>query len=122
MSGTLYFGDNLDVLREHVADASVDLIYLDPPFNSKATYAILFRSPDGSKSSSQIKAFEDTWSWNDSSEQAFDDVMGAGRTDVANLLRSMRQFLGDNDMMAYLAMMSVRCLDMHRVLKATGSL
>ena len=122
MSGTLYFGDNLDVLREHVADASVDLIYLDPPFNSKATYAILFRSPDGSKSSSQIKAFEDTWSWNDSSEQAFDDVMGAGRTDVANLLRSMRQFLGDNDMMAYLAMMSERCLDMHRVLKATGSL
>ena len=122
MTNTLYYGDNLHVLREHIADASVDLVYLDPPFNSNANYNILFRGPEGGRSESQIEAFEDTWHWNDSAEAAFDEVMRSGNTDAFTLLRAMREFLGDNDMMAYLAMMAVRLIELHRVLKPTGSL
>lgn len=118
----LFYGDNLGILRDHVADASVDLIYLDPPFNSNATYNVLFRSPKGEGAAAQIEAFEDTWHWNDSAEAAFDDVMRSGRTHAAELLRAMRSFLGDNDMMAYLAMMAVRLIELHRVLKDTGSI
>lgn len=118
----LYYGDNLDVLREHIASESVDLIYLDPPFNSNANYNILFKSPAGKAADSQIEAFEDTWHWNDKAEQAFHDVMTCGNTDVAELLRAMRGFLKENDMMAYLAMMAARLIELHRVLKPTGSL
>ena len=122
MSNTLYYGDNLHVLREHVKDESVDLIYLDPPFNSNANYNILFKSPEGHNSDAQIEAFEDSWHWNDSAEAAFDGVMKSGNTAAFELLRAMRGFLGENDMMAYLAMMAVRLLELHRVLKPTGSL
>jgi len=122
MSNALYYGDNLDVLRESIASESVDLVYLDPPFNSNANYNVLFRSPTGSGSQAQIEAFEDTWHWGQEAEGAFDLVMRSGNTDAADLLRSMRSFLGDNDMMAYLAMMAVRLLELHRALKPTGSL
>ncbi|MEQ1495205.1 MAG: DNA methyltransferase [Novosphingobium sp.] len=122
MPNTLYFGDNLHVLREHIASESVDLIYLDPPFNSNANYNVLFRSPEGHSSDAQIEAFEDTWHWNASAEAAFDEVMRSGNNDAFELLRAMRGFLGDNDMMAYLAMMAVRLIELHRVLKPTGSL
>jgi site-specific DNA-methyltransferase (adenine-specific) len=119
---TLYYGDNLQILRDHIADESVDLIYLDPPFNSNANYNVLFKSPTGERSHAQIEAFEDTWHWTDEAEQAFDDVMQSGNTDAAELLRAMRSFLKENDMMAYLTMMAVRILELHRVLKLTGSL
>jgi site-specific DNA-methyltransferase (adenine-specific) len=122
MTNRLYYGDNLDVLREHIASESIDLIYLDPPFNSNANYNILFKSPAGKAADSQIEAFEDTWHWNDKAEAAFHDVMTSGNTDVAELLRAMRGFLKENDMMAYLAMMAVRLIELHRVLRPTGSL
>ncbi|MEP7241789.1 MAG: DNA methyltransferase [Devosia sp.] len=118
----LYYGDNLKVLREHVDDESVDLVYLDPPFNSNATYNVLFKAPDGQQSQSQIEAFDDTWHWTDAAALAFDDVKKGSNPDVANMLVAMRSFLGENDMMAYLAMMAIRLIELHRVLKPTGSL
>jgi adenine specific DNA methylase Mod len=118
----LYYGDNLEVLRNEIKDESVDLVYLDPPFNSQATYNVLFKAPGGEQSHAQIEAFEDTWHWGKSAEQAFDEVMSSGNTDVAELLRAMRSFLKENDMMAYLAMMAIRLIELHRVLKESGSL
>lgn len=118
----LHYGDNLRVLRDSIRDESVDLIYLDPPFNSNAGYNILFKGPAGSDSTAQIEAFDDTWHWNDSAEAAFGEVMRGGNANVSQMLRAMRSFLGDNDMMAYLAMMAVRLIELHRVLKPTGSL
>jgi DNA modification methylase len=119
---TLYYGDNLTVLRNDIPRESVDLIYLDPPFNSQANYNVLFRSPAGERSQAQIEAFLDTWHWNDVAEQAFDEVMHGGNSDAAEMLRAMRLFLKENDMMAYLTMMAVRLLELHRVLKPTGSI
>jgi len=118
----LYYGDNLKVLRDSIASESVDLIYLDPPFNSNASYNVLFKGPSGTDSAAQIEAFDDTWHWNDSAEEAFGEVIRSGNAAAATMLRAMRSFLGDNDMMAYLAMMAVRLLELHRVLKPTGSL
>jgi site-specific DNA-methyltransferase (adenine-specific) len=122
MANQLYYGDNLGVLRESIRDESVDLIYLDPPFNSNATYNVLFRAPSGEASQAQIEAFEDTWHWNDAAERAFDDVMQSGNAQAAEMLRALRSFLRDNDMMAYITHISVRMLELHRVLKPTGSI
>lgn len=118
----LFYGDNLEILRDYIPNESVDLVYLDPPFNSNANYNVLFRAPTGAHSAAQIEAFEDTWHWNQSAEYAYDQVMMSGNTDAAEMLRAMRGFLKENDMMAYLAMMAVRLLELHRVLKPTGSL
>ena len=118
----LYFGDNLDILRNHVEDASVDLIYLDPPFNSKASYNVLFQEKSGQQFAAQITAFEDTWHWNLESESAYRDVVANAPGKLPDLLQAMRSFLGDNDMMAYLTMMAQRMVELHRVLKDTGSI
>jgi len=117
----LYYGDNLEVLRQHVKDESVDLIYLDPPFNSRQDYNVLFAEKDGTRSSSQIMAFEDTWEWNVDAERAYEEIVeGGGR--VSEAMRAFRTFLGHSDMMAYLAMMAPRLIELHRVLKVTGSI
>ena len=118
----LYFGDNLDIVREHVPDESVDLIYLDPPFNSNATYNVLFREASGEGSAAQIHAFDDTWHWDIESERAYREVVTDGPKKLGDLLGAMRSFLGQNDMMAYLAMMAPRMKELHRVLKPTGSI
>lgn len=118
----LYYGDNLTVLRRDIADGSVDLIYLDPPFNSNADYNLLFKSPTGDSADAQVEAFKDSWQWNDAAEDAFEQVAASGHTRAFDLLNAMRGFLGDNDMMAYLAMMAIRLIELHRVLKPTGSL
>jgi len=118
----LYFGDNLDILREHVASESVDLIYLDPPFNSNATYNVLFQEKGGEKSAAQITAFEDTWHWGTESEYAYQEMVKESPKKLADLLQAMRTFLGQNDMMAYLIMIAQRMVELHRVLKPTGSI
>ena len=118
----LYFGDNLDILRNHIADESVDLIYLDPPFNSNANYNVLFQEKSGQQSAAQITAFEDTWHWDAGSELAYRDVVANGVGKLPELLQAMRSFLGQNDMMAYLTMMAQRMGELHRVLKPTGSI
>ena len=117
----LYYGDNLSVLREHIKDESVDLIYLDPPFNSKANYNILFQTPKGQNSQAQIEAFKDTWEWGEQAEREFKELLHQSNTDVAKMMAALRGFLGENDMMAYLVMMANRLLEMYRVLKPTGA-
>ena len=118
----LYFGDNLHILRQHIADESVDLIYLDPPFNSNATYNVLFRERSGEESAAQITAFDDTWRWSMESEFAYQAVVSNGPLKLGKLLAAMREFLGRNDMMAYLTMMAQRLAELHRVLKPNGSI
>jgi site-specific DNA-methyltransferase (adenine-specific) len=118
----LYFGDNLDVLRENIAAESVDLIYLDPPFNSKRDYNLLFKTPKGHSSDAQITAFEDSWSWGEQAENEFAELLHQPNTDIAETIQALRRFLKESDMMAYLVMMSNRLLELHRVLKSTGSL
>lgn len=118
----LYYGDNLEILRQYINTESIDLIYLDPPFNSNANYNVLFKGHRGHASDAQITAFEDTWHWAESAEQAFSEIMKSPNTDVAEMIRAFRSFLGESDMMAYITMMAVRLLELHRVLKPTGSL
>lgn len=117
----LYFGDNLTVLREHVKDESVDLIYLDPPFNSDANYNVLFRSPTGQESDAQVEAFRDSWEWADAARDAYADVIDANG-DVALVVSSLKKWLGENAMMAYIVMMAARLIELRRVLKPDGSL
>jgi site-specific DNA-methyltransferase (adenine-specific) len=119
---TLFFGDNLRVLREHVPDASVDLIYLDPPFNSSRNYNLLYKDSDGQASDAQVQAFEDTWAWGPATAQLYDDLVTYGDVDVGALLGALRQLLGTGQLMAYLVMMTGRLVELKRVLKPTGSL
>jgi site-specific DNA-methyltransferase (adenine-specific) len=117
----LYYGDNLEVLQRYVKDETVDLVYLDPPFNSRQDYNVLFAEKDGSQSSSQIHAFEDTWEWNTDSMRAYEQIVEQGGR-VADALRAFKTFLFNTDMMAYLAMMAPRLIELRRVLKPTGSI
>jgi adenine specific DNA methylase Mod len=117
----LYYGDNLDVLKIHVKDETVDLIYLDPPFKSNQDYNVLFAEKDGTAAAAQFKAFEDTWEWNRASAASYEQIVeGGGR--VSDVMQAFRRFLSTNDMLAYLTMMAPRLVELHRVLKPTGSI
>lgn len=104
----LVFGDNLAALRRHLPDESVDLVYLDPPFNSAANYNVLFQEKTGEKSAAQITAFEDTWHWGSEAEDAYRELVTSGPEPLVTLMQTLRAFLGSNDMMAYLTMMAPR--------------
>jgi DNA modification methylase len=120
-SNLLYYGDNLDILRRYVKDETVDLVYLDPPFNSNTNYNVLFAEKDGSRAASQIQAFSDTWTWTQESESVFAEIVTAGGR-VADCLQAFRTFLGECDMLAYLVMMAPRLVELRRVMKTTASI
>jgi len=117
----LYYGDNLEIISEHLESESVDLIYLDPPFKSSQDYNVLFAEKNGSLSPEQIKAFKDTWQWDADAVWAYQHIVEAGGR-VSEAMQGFRKLLGDNDMMAYLAMMAPRLVELNRVLKSTGSI
>lgn len=120
----LFYGDNLDVLRDRVATEYVDLIYLDPPFNSNRSYNVLFKSHSGEDSQAQIEAFDDTWRWSQQTEALYHEMVleGAAPPRVADAVEAMRKLLGTSDVLAYIVMMTARLVELHRVLKPTGSL
>lgn len=121
MENTLYYGDNLDILRRYIPDESVDLVYLDPPFKSNQNYNVLFKEQNGSRAASQIRAFEDTWTWSSDDEELFADLVTRGDR-VADCLRAFRTFLGPCDMLAYLVMMAPRMVELRRVMKPASSI
>lgn len=127
-TNVLYYGDNLDILRRYIPDASVDLVYLDPPFNSNRAYNIIFKDESGRQSDAQIEAFDDTWHWGPGVEQTFAYLTNTARHQgkvpdtVSAIIGALRKAIGANQMMAYLVEMTVRLVELHRVLKATGSL
>ncbi len=117
----LYYGDNLDVLRQHVPDESVDLVYLDPPFKSDQDYNVLFAEHSGAASAAQIKVFTDTWQWDQAAARAYEKTVEAGG-DESRTMQAFRTILGTSNLLAYLAMMAPRLIELRRVLKGTGSL
>ena len=117
----LYYGNNLDILRTHIPDESVDLIYIDPPFNSNQAYNVIFSETDGSSSQAQIQAFEDTWRWGKTTEQAYRELVVTAPPLLVETIKSFRGFLTETNLMAYLVMMGLRLVELHRVLKPIGS-
>lgn len=120
MGNVLYYGDNLDILRRYIKDETVDLIYLDPPFKSDQNYNVLFKEKDGTRAASQIRAFEDTWTWDQEDEAVYADLVTAGGK-VADVLHAFRMFLAPSDMLAYLVMMAPHLVEMRRVLEVSTS-
>jgi site-specific DNA-methyltransferase (adenine-specific) len=120
-TNTLFYGDNLPILREYVADESVDLIYLDPPFNSNRSYNVLFKDESGVEADSQIEAFDDTWHWGESAERTYEELVEHAPERVSAMIGALKQFIGANQMMAYLVMMTIRLLELQRVLKPRGA-
>lgn len=121
-TNVLYYGDNLEILRKYIRDDSIDLIYLDPPFSSRKDYNIIFKEAVGELSAAQIKAFSDTWHWDKAAEDTFQDIVLHAPPKVAKLIDAIVGGLGRNDFTAYLVMMTVRLVELHRVLEKTGSL
>lgn len=118
---TLFFGDNLEVLRKKIPDETFDLIYLDPPFNSNRNYNVIFK--EGLQdSTAQIHAFEDSWHWAEDSRDTFNYLVTKTNENIANLMLAFEKMVGHNDMLAYLTMMTIRLIELHRVLKKTGSI
>jgi len=121
VENTLYYGDNLDILKRYIPDESVDLVYLDPPFKSNQNYNVLFKEKNGSQAASQIRAFEDTWTWGQDDEAVYADLVTKGGM-VADVMQAFRTFLGPCDMLAYLVMMAPRLAELRRVMKPTASI
>lgn len=121
-SNTLFYGDNLPILREYIPDESVGLIYLDPPFNSSRSYNVLFKDESGREADAQITAFEDTWHWGNDAARVYHEMIQNAPAHVTTMLGALREFIGENQMMAYLVMMTARLIELHRVLKPTGSI
>ncbi|MER5681475.1 MULTISPECIES: DNA methyltransferase [Streptomyces] len=122
-SNQLYYGDNLSVLRRHIEPESVDLVYLDPPFNSNRSYNVLFKEKNGDESPAQIEAFGDTWVWSHETESLFRELLdGDIPLAVKDALEAFRRLVGENDVLAYLTMMTARLIELHRVLKDSGSI
>jgi site-specific DNA-methyltransferase (adenine-specific) len=121
-NNTLFYGDNLEILKEYIGDNSIDLIYLDPPFNSSRNYNVLFKDEHGKDSESQIVAFEDTWHWNQQAERTYHNLVTTAPAHVGHMIGALHSFIGPSQMLAYLVMMAARLVELHRVLKPTGSL
>ena len=127
---TLYYGDNLDILKNHIKDETVDLIYLDPPFQSGKNYNIIFQPKTGEirGATSQIKTFEDTWRWGEEAEKEYTELITgtliteAPSQKLIDLMKAMRGYLTECPLLAYLCMMAPRLMEMKRVLKDTGSI
>ena len=119
---TLFYGDNLPILREYIPDESVDLIYLDPPFNSNRSYNVLFKDESGTESDAQITAFQDTWHWGQDTERTYHEMIQNAPANVVRMIGALREFIGENQMMAYLVMMTARLIELRRVLEPTGSI
>src|SRR5438128_2679489 len=112
---TLFYGDNLDILREYIASESVDLIYLDPPFNSNRSYNVLFKNESGKEAEAQLMAFKDTWEWGPDAEKTYHELITEAPPKVVDLIGALRKFVGQTSpMMAYLAMMTARLVELHR--------
>jgi len=128
MTNKLYYGDNLDILRRYIPDESVDLVYLDPPFNSNRDYNVIFKDESGNNTDAQLVAFEDTWHWGPDAEKQYNyltnTALNEGRVpeQVSTIVGALRHGIGTNQMMAYLVEMTARLVELHRVLKPTGSL
>ena len=124
----LYYGDNLDILRRYIPDESVDLVYLDPPFNSNRAYNVIFKDESGNNTDAQLLAFEDTWHWGPNAEAQYAYLTNTARNQgkvpstVSTIIAALRSGIGENQMMAYLVEMAVRLVELRRVLKTTGSL
>jgi adenine specific DNA methylase Mod len=121
MTNKLFYGDCLGVMKT-LPEECCDLIYLDPPFNSNATYNLLFASPTGDQARAQIEAFDDTWHWGEQSAREYKDIQKTAPTDVSNMLVALVAFLGTNDVTAYLTMMTSRLLEIKRLMKDTASI
>jgi len=119
---TLFYGDNLPILRDHIQDESIDLIYLDPPFNSNRSYNVLFKEEGGLESEAQISAFDDTWHWDKSAALTYHEIIQNAPSRIVDMIGALHSFIGENQMMAYLVMMTNRLVELHRILKSTGSL
>lgn len=115
----LYYGDNLEILRSEIDAESVDLIYIDPPYNTNANYSMNFKQPDGSETT--VQAFGDIWRWDEATAMVYDELINSASEKVASAVKGFRSYLGDNNLMAYLVHMAVRLIELHRVLKRTGS-